>query len=195
MRVVFLLAVLLSSACGRTEAYGRIVPCKRNPEQTPLLTVQTVNGTQRVWNKSECIPVTYAPSLESLKPTLQAALDAWDQVECTGLCFAPPVPNKDAPANDFDHRLHVADTGGGIGTAWEVLSDGRTSQTLHATIFVGSKSTTGDLMKQLGFVLGFESKTASFRDTVLEEGQVPNPRTGLGMLDRQSVCAVYPACR
>lgn len=195
MRAVLLLVVLLSSACGRTTSYGRPPGCIRNPEQTPLLKLQEANGLARVWNKEKCVPVTYAPSLEKLKPRLQIALDAWDQVECTGLCFEPPVQNKSPPTNTADRRLHLADTGSGFGSAWELLSDGRTSQTLHATIFVSNMSTTGDLLKQLGFVLGFEAMKAAFRDTVLEEFQVPNPRTGLGMLDRQSVCAVYPSCR
>ena len=195
MRTVSLLALLLLSSCGRTESYARKPPCIRNPETTPLLSVQQVNGLSRTWNKELCIPVTYAPSLEPLKPSLQAALDAWDNVECTGLCFEVPTPNKDPPAMDTDRRLHIADTGSGVGTAWELLNDGRSGQTLHATIFVSNKSTLGDLLKQVGFVIGFQGATAAFRDTVLEEARVPNPRTGLGTLDRQSVCAVYPSCR
>ena len=195
MRPVFLLAFVLLCSCGRTEAYGRPVGCIRNPVQTPQLKLQEANGLARVWNKELCVPVTYAPSLEKLKPTLQAALDAWDNVECTGLCFEPLKQNRDEPVNDNDRRLHIADNGGGSGTAWELLNDGRSGQTLHATIFVGSASTMGDLMKQIGFVLGFEAMTAQFRDTVLEEFQVPNPRMSLGALDRQSVCAVYPSCK
>jgi hypothetical protein len=167
----------------------------RNPEQTPELTVQQTNGFPRLWNRELCIPVTYAPALEKLKTTLQAALDAWDQVDCTGLCFEPLVAHKELPLEDRDRRIHLADNGGGLGSAWELLSDGRTSQTLHATIFIPTTATTGDVMKQLGFVLGFEGQKANFRDTVLEEFRVPNPRTGLGALDRQSICAVYPACR
>lgn len=195
MRTALLLATILLCSCGRTTSYGRPPGCIRNPEQTPALTVQQTNGAPRVWNRELCIPVTYAPALEKLKPTLQAALDAWDQVDCTGLCFEPLISNKELPLEDRDRRLHIADNGGGLGSAWEVLSDGRTSQTLHATIFISASATMGDVMKQLGFVLGFEARQAAFRDTVLEEFQVPNPRTGLGALDRQSVCAVYPACR
>lgn len=176
-------------------SYSKPPGCVRNPEETPLLTLQQANGLPRVWNRDLCIPVTYSPTLEKLRPSMQTALDGWDQVECTGLCFEEPKASKTAPKEDRDLRLHFQDTGGGAGTAWELLSDGRTGQTLHATIFVNNTSSVGDLLKQLGFVLGFEGKKANFRDTVLEEAQIPNPRTSLGMLDRQSVCAVYPSCR
>lgn len=159
-----------------------------------MLDVQEANGLARVWSEA-CIPVTYAPSLEKLKPSIEAALDAWDQVDCSGLCFEPPRPSTVVPADDRDRRLHLGDTGGPVGSAWALLSDGRTGQTLHAIIFVSNKSTTGDLLKQLGYVLGFEARKGQLRDTVLEEFLVPNPRTGLGALDRQSLCAVYPVCR
>ena len=195
MRAALLLVLLLCVSCGRTTSYGRPASCIRNPQQTPALEVQQVDGMTRAWNRERCVPVTYAPSLEKLKPKVQAALDAWDQVECTGLCFEAPTARQNPPTDDADYRLHVADTGAGTGGAWELLNDGRTAQTLHATIYAGTASTTGDLLKQLGYVLGFQAKKAAFRDTVLEEARAPNPRTGLGELDRQSVCALYPACR
>lgn len=167
----------------------------RVAEGTPVLKVQTANGMPRLWNRETCVPVTYAPSLEKFKATFQAALDAWDQVDCTGLCFDPPKQSKEVPVLDNDLRLHLADNGAGSGAGWELLSDGRTGRTLHATLFINNTSTVGEVLKQLGFVLGFESVKAQFRDTVLEEFRVPNPRTGLGELDKQSLCAVYTACR
>jgi hypothetical protein len=196
VRAAALLALFLVSSCGRSTSYNATPPCVRNPEGTPLLTVQEANGLQRLWSKDACIPVTYAPSLETLKPTLQAALDAWDSVSCTGLCFDAPKPNKELPTDDRDRRLHVADTGAASSSAWEMLNDGRTGLTLHATIYTGTKATTGELLKQLGSVLGFQGqKTTKPRDTVLEEASMPNVRTTLGMLDSQSICAVYPSCR
>lgn len=195
MRVVPVLLLTLLCSCGRTTSYTTKPPCVRNPEGTPALGVQLANGMPRLWNKEQCIKVTYAPTLTKLKPTLLAALAAWDGVDCTGLCFTELVEAKDGPTTDNDTRLHVSDIGTGIGTAWELLNDGRTGRTLHATIFVTNDSTVGDLMKQLGFVLGFEGAKNAHRDTVLEEEMFPSPRTGLGSLDAQSVCAVYPACK
>lgn len=185
--------LVLLSACGRTESYNAKPPCVRNPEGTPNLTLQTANGMPRVWSKDKCIPVTYSPSLaKDLKPTLERALKAW-QIECTGVCFEPLTEAKEGPTTDFDRRLHVHDITTGVPTAWELLNDGRTGQTLHATIYATTLSTQGDLMKQIGFVLGFEG-SKEHRDTVLEE-DYPSMRTELGSLDRQSVCAVYPSCR
>ncbi len=198
MRVAaFLLASICLFGCGRSQSYSQTPPCVRNPEGTPALTQQLANGMPRVWNKEKCIVVTHSPSLTKLKPTLQAALDAWSSasIGCTGLCFEQMAEATSPPTSDFDTRLHAEDTGTGSGTMWELLNDGRTGRTLHATIFVTNASTVGDLMRQLGFVLGFEGSAAGGRDTVVEELGVPSPRTELGAIDRQSVCAVYPACR
>ena len=196
MRILLLLAplTLALTACGRSQSYNTKTPCVRNPEGTPELSLQLANGMPRVWNKEKCIPVTVSPSLTKLKPTLQAALDAWDSIGCTGVCFEAMVEAKEPPANDFDLRLHVHDVGSGSGTQWELLNDGRTGRTLHATIFVTNASTVGDLMRQLGFVLGFEASPKGGRDTILEDPDVPSLRMELGSIDRQSVCAVYPAC-
>lgn len=199
MRAVPLLALVAFAAaaagCGRSQSYTTKPPCVRNPEGTPELSLQLANGMPRVWNKEKCIAVTYAPTLVKLKPTLQAALDAWDAVGCTGLCFEEPAEAKDPPTTDFDTRLHLADAMTGAGTAWELLNDGRNGRTLHATLFVTDANTVGDLMRSVGFVLGFEASPKGGRDTVLEEPAVPSLRTELGSIDRQSVCAVYPACR
>jgi hypothetical protein len=67
-------------------------------------------------------------------------------------------------------------------------------RTLHATVWANTTATRGDLLKQLGQVLGFEATTQG-RDSVIEETTVPSPRTALGSLDKQSVCAAYPSCK
>ncbi len=189
-----LVLFVLTSACGRTQSYGKPA-CLPGTVGTPDVTLQTLsNGVPRVWNRDACIPVTYAPTLEKLLPDIRTALDAWDQVVCTGLCFETPVANKAAPAADLDRRLHFFDAVSPT-NAWELLSEGNTGYTLHATIFVSNKSNLGEMLRQVGSVLGFMGSKPDSRDTVMEEVLVPNPRTGLGALDRQSVCAVYPACR
>ncbi|GEM_PF-3178837 len=194
MRFAIVLTLLLGTACGRTQSYGKPA-CIADAVGTPDVGLQKLpNGTPRVWNRELCIPVTYAPSLEKLLPDIQTALDAWDQVACTGLCFEAPVANKEVPTADLDRRLHFFDAVSPT-NAWELLSEGNTGYTLHATIFVSNKSNLGELLRQVGSVLGFEGRKPNFRDTVMEEVLVPNPRTMLGSLDRQSVCAVYPACR
>ena len=195
MRAAPLLALLLLTACGRSQSYTTKPPCVRNPEGTPQLSLQLANGMPRVWNKEKCIAVTHSPSLAKLKPTLQAALDAWDGVGCTGVCFDAMIESNEQPMSDFDSRLHVEDVGSGIATQWQLLNDGRTGRTLHATIFVTNDSTVGDLMRQLGFVLGFEASKKGGRDTILEDPEIPSMATALGSVDRQSVCAVYPSCR
>ena len=193
VRIVWVLALLGFCSCGRTVTYTRAPGCVRLPEATPLLTVETINESRRLWNTDGCIPVTYAPALESHLPTIQAALDAWGKVACSGLCFGVPISRAEGPLTDVDLRLHIADAGPGVPGAWELLSDGNNGRALHATIYVNTSSTVGEILRQLGLILGFAGGFA--RDTVLDETRVPNPRTGLGMLDSQSVCAVYPPCR
>lgn len=193
VRTALVLALLACCSCGRTTSYRLQYQCTRQPEGTPELSLELLDTHRRLWDITACVPVTYAPSLDPQLPTLQAALDAWGKVSCSGLCFEPPLPRADAPTLDDDLRLHIADTGADSPGAWELLNNGNTGQTLHATIFVNKDSNIGDVLKQVGFILGFQAGFS--RDTVLDETKVPNPRTKLGTLDSQSVCAVYPPCR
>lgn len=184
---------LLCAACGRSTTYERKAKCTRQPMTQSQLSVEGLNGLPRLWNIDACIPVTYTPSLETLKPALQSVLDAWSGESCSGLCFTAMTARADGPSSDSDLRLHIADVGSGNPGAWELVNDGNDGHTLHATIFVNTQSTVGDLLKQVGLILGFKGGFA--RDTVLDETKVPNPRTELGTVDAQSVCATYTLCK
>ncbi len=193
VRLPVVLVLLGCCACGRTVTYTRPAGCTQQPRTEAWLKLNQLDGLPRLWNTDVCIPVTYQPSLEALRPTLDAALDAWTSQSCSGLCFLPPMQRADTPVDQFDYRLHAADSAPALGGAWELVNDGNTGRTLHATIFVSTNSNVGEVLKQLGQTLGFLQ--GSGRDTVLDEVQVPNPRTDLGTLDKQSVCAAYPPCR
>jgi hypothetical protein len=191
MRAALPLCLLTLAACGRGNVYNLEPICTAQPSRAQLK-VRFTNENALLWELGTCIPVTYAPTLEPIKADIVAALAEWASQPCAALCFAELKVRGDAPTEDNDFRLHFA--GASNTGAWELVSDRNTGRTLHATVWANTTATRGDLLKQLGQVLGFEATTQA-RDSVIEETTVPSPRTTLGSLDRQSVCAAYPSCR
>lgn len=191
MRAALCLSLLCLASCGRGSVFNLEPLCLPKPAASPLK-VRNNNGADLLWELGTCIPVTYSPTLEPLKAEFSAALAEWSAQPCAQLCFGPPLSRGDAPTEDNDFRLHLA--GASNTGAWELVSDRNTGRTLHATLWANTTATRGDLLKQLGQVLGFEATTQA-RDSVIEEPESPSPRTTLGSLDKQSVCAAYPSCR
>lgn len=55
-----------------------------------------------------CLGVSYDPALEAYAETIDVALAAWADLECSGLCFEAPRPMRLAPDEHPEGRLHLA---------------------------------------------------------------------------------------
>ena len=135
-----------------------------------------------------CVPITIAGSV-SRRAEMERALAAWTAMSCTSLCFERPTVREDAPTETKDRRIHAAFDFDSRGE-WALAYDPVTGEILHGVMWLNNDSTLGDVLKQLGQVLGFVP-LATVNSTLT---RVDSSATELTAADEKSVCAAYPAC-
>ncbi len=185
------LLALLSAGCGRTEALAPPLRCPRQSNGSSPLRLTTSGSLQLSWNIDTCVPVTISASVGRHRVDVESALAAWTAPTCTGLCFGVPTTREDAPTTVTDRRLHVV-FDPSSNNEWALASDPLTGEIVYGTIWVGNASTEGDVLRQLGQVLGFVPQPTL--DSVLSPVGQHSTVTMISSADEKSICATYPAC-
>jgi hypothetical protein len=181
---------LLLTACGRSEAFPLPRHCLRQQNGTPPLPLSTSGALTLAWNPDVCVPITMAGSV-SRRAELEKALAAWSAMSCTALCFERPTVREDAPTETTDRRIHAAFDFNSH-NEWALAYDPVTGEILHGVMWLNNDSTQGDVLKQLGQVLGFVPLPTV--DSTITRVDAHSSATELTTADQKSVCAAYPAC-
>jgi hypothetical protein len=106
------LLTLAAVACGDAEpSEPPAAVCGAVPEGL-ILPIQTTESMPMHWPVADgCIRVTYDPAVAGHLEAFTAALDAWQGIPCSSLCFDEPVASDEIPAFDPDApTLHIAPT-------------------------------------------------------------------------------------
>jgi hypothetical protein len=181
---------LLLTGCGRSEAFPLPRHCLRQQNGTPPLPLSTLGALTIAWNPDVCVPITMAGSV-SRRAELEKALAAWSAMPCTALCFERPTVREDLPTETKDRRIHVGFDFNSH-NEWAIAYDPETGEILHGTMWTNNNSTQGDVLRQLGQVLGFVALPTV--DSVITRADPHSSATDLTAADEKSVCAAYPAC-
>ncbi len=181
---------LLWQGCGRSETFPLARPCTRQQNGAPPLPLSTSGELTHAWNADICIPITMGGSV-SRRDEFEKALAAWSARSCTALCFERPTVREDVPTGLKDRRIHAA-FGFDSHNEWSFAYDPVTGEILNGVIWLSNNSTQGDVLKQLGQVLGFVPVPTV--DSTLSRVDPHSSATGLTAADEKSVCAAYPAC-
>lgn len=181
---------LLLTGCGRTESFPLPRHCLLQQNGTPPLPLSTAGALTLSWNPDLCVPITMAGSV-SRRVELEKALAAWTAMSCTALCFEPPAVREDEPTETKDRRIHAAFDFNSH-NEWALAYDPATGEILHGTLWLSNDSTLGDVLRQLGQVLGFVALPTV--DSTINRADAHSSATELTPADEKSVCAAYPAC-
>ena len=192
MRLLVAIAITLGllSSCGRSESFPLPRHCLRQQNGTSPLPLSKAGTLTLSWNPDVCVPVTIASSVSRRAEVLKA-LTAWSAMSCTALCFETPTTRESAPTELKDRRIHVAFDFSSH-NEWALAYDPDTGEIAHGVMWLGNQSTQGDVLRQLGQVLGFVASptvTSSISDV--------DPHSSAKEItpaDQLSVCATYPAC-
>jgi hypothetical protein len=183
-----IVSLALVTACGRTEAFPLPRHCPLQQNGTPPLPLSTAGALTLAWNPDVCIPITMAGAVTH-RAELEKALAAWSPMSCTALCFERPTVREDAPTETKDRRIHAA-FALNARNEWALAYDPETGEILHGVMWLNNTSTQGDVLKQLGQVLGFVPLSSVDSTITRADGSA----TALTPADEKSVCAAYPAC-
>lgn len=181
---------LLLQGCGRSEAFPPARHCLRQPNGTPPLPLSRSGELTLAWNPDVCVPVTLGSSV-SRRAELEKALSAWSAMTCTALCFETPTVREDVPAHLQDRRIHAAFDFSSH-NEWAFAYDPVTGEIMNGVLWLNNTSTQGDLLRQVGQVLGFVALTSV--DSTITRVDPHSTANELTAADEKSVCAAYPAC-
>lgn len=187
---VTIVSLALLQGCGRSEAFPLPRHCLRQQNGTPPLPLATSGALKHAWNPDVCVPITLAGSV-SRRAEFEKALSAWSAMPCTALCFESPTVREDAPTGLKDRRIHAAFDFGSR-NEWAFAYDPVTGEILNGVLWLSNDSTQGDVLRQLGQVLGFVALPAV--DSTITRVDPHSSATELTAADEKSVCAAYPAC-
>jgi len=143
---------------------------------------------------SDCLPVTYSPTLESRRAAIVAAVAAWRSVTCNGLCVTGPALATEAPnALRGERRIHfeIGEAGGAslLPTLFYELATGRAiACTVELAAAEADAFATGDALAALMLCSGFAPATA---DSVTAPGPAGSRPETLTATDESALCALY----
>lgn len=182
------MAVLAAAACGRSEPYGR-------EEVQPATLCQAVMGTPQLhdvaaWPLGACLDVTFAPGAEAHARGLHLALLEWAASPGTWLCFNPPMPGE--PGGRAVHVAVERLDPGALSVATVTFEQG-VLVAADVSFDPAFEPSHGAFLHTAGQVLGF-TRTDGV-ESVLDARSPQEVLPALTEADRQSVAAVYPACR
>lgn len=181
---------LLLQGCGRSEAFPLPRSCQRQQNGTPPLPLSTSGQLTHAWHTEVCVPSTMGSSV-SRRAEFEKALAAWSAMSCTSLCFESPTVREDAPTGLKDRRIHAAFDFGSR-NEWAFAYDPVTGEILNGVIWLSNESTQGDVLKQVGQVLGFVPFPGV--DSTITRVDPHSTASALTAADEKSACAAYPAC-
>ena len=192
MRLVLATATTLAllTGCGRSEAFPLPRHCLRQQNGTSPLPLSKAGGLTLAWNPDVCVPVTIGSTV-SRRAEVGRALAAWSGRSCTALCFETPTTREDVPTDLKDRRIHAAFDFRSH-NEWALAYDPESGEIAHGVMWLSNDSTVGDVLRQLGQVLGFVA-SPTVTSTI---GSIDPHSTAMALTpaDEQSVCATYPAC-
>jgi hypothetical protein len=189
-RTLVSFAVLLA-ACGDGDPE---YTCQEPPNGLTVPMLRTRDGNVAHWPlKPGCLPVTFDPGLAERVADIQAALDAWDAVACSSLCFQPPKSQVVPDSSFTERRLHFvleplpmvppgasSESTLGIRSVDGAILSGRI--TMRETTF-----TRGDLVNLVGRALGLQPPAAGVDSAIVPKSQRLEPSAS----DTQTLCALY----
>ncbi len=172
---------------------GKEAECDPAPTLEVAFATPTDGGPALHWPMSlGCIRVTYQPALEPNLGEVTAALDAWDDLTCSRLCFGTPSPAQQPPPTMCHaHVLHFTTDHAGFNEQIVVgssLTFDEYSGVLFSAVVsmrdvsVGAKNLAG----AVGRALGLASPTEA--DSVLNH---THDATAPTVADEESMCAIY----
>lgn len=181
------------------------IVCGAVPDDLPL-PIQTTQSMPMHWPVAgDCIRVTYDPALAGHRDDFTAALNAWQGIACSSLCFADPVASDDIPAFDSTPpTLHIGpaetltpdtpDTSGSVLTFRQA-----TGEILTAHIAIEEPTrlhSPADWSYYVGFALGLGFARAGVDSRLSVEYDRAGPVTPTA-IDEESFCVLYgdpPLC-
>ena len=190
MRLLLTIVSLALAGCGRSETFPPPRECTRQQNGTSPLPLSTAGSLTLKWDADVCVPITMGGSV-SRRAELEKGLAAWSAMSCTALCFEQPTIREDAPTEAKDRRIHAAFDFASH-NEWALAYDPVTGEILHGVMWLNNESTQGDVLRQLGQVLGFVALPTI--DSTINRVDAHSTATQLTAADEKSVCAVYPAC-
>ena len=194
MRVVWTSFFLLSACANETP---RDAPSLAETEGIEVPITRDETGLVKHWGLQDgCLPVRFDPQLEHRGDELQRALEVWEGVECSQICFGPLLGGELAPLGESTPGIYfVPKTSGDGPVAVNVVTDSPSGRLVRVEIRVGepARGAEGldDLYWGVGRALGLGSPSAGI-ESLLNGGQ-----TAPTSADKATLCLLYgeaPLC-
>jgi hypothetical protein len=198
-RSCFAPAQCLASA--KTGAFGCRIPATKDPtcsgsptgQVVPFVTTPEGRTVHWVLNGG-CIAVSYEPALAIWSNALAVAARAWTDVDCAGICLAPPVQNAVAPdAARGEQRIHVRL---GDVTSWPAVTESYFEQdsgrAIAAEVVIDRSRTAeveaSDFLRLIGHALFLAEARG---DSIMAPVVTPRRTVALTANDRRAICTLY----
>jgi hypothetical protein len=195
MKIQIIALLILAQAC-TDDSEELVCPASQIPSKTAEET-----GAELHWvNDGTCIRTSYAPDLEAHRAEFQAALEAWQSIDCGRICFQPLVAAADENSAldlHFDHanpNTVQLDLAKGLARTTYMRDNGLI---LRARIEMTDEALIDPLLPiyllhWIGHVLGFDEVDASVKSVMNSM-----PAEGVDaptQADRDAFCSKYGVC-
>ncbi len=141
----------------------------------------------------ECVPTRFDPALEHRAAELQAAIDVWNDISCSQLCFAPLVGGE--PSGDERAVYFQLDPSAEVDAAVTTRFGAKTGRLWRVEVWLADPpdgdDDLGDLLWSMGRAVGLASPPKETISAMNGGGETPTEA------DIETVCTLYgdtPLC-